>query len=400
MDLAPVSDFLRERIGLEPATLGPTALPRALKARMDALGFTVPADYVARLSADPSEFQELVADVTVQETWFFRGGDLFGYLAGRIAEALRDAPARRPYRILSVPCSTGEEPYSLAIALVEAGVMPERWQIRAVDLSLRHIERARQGRFTDFAFRQTPPLLRQQYFRSADGIWELAPNIRALVQFSQGNLLDPFFLQGQERFDLAFCRNLFIYMHPSARRRALDALDRVLALQGLLCVGHAEPLEFLDARFERAGPEPYFLYRRVSAASRAVTVASQAMTSAVARLPVEPASTSVRATAVDALGEARRLADGGEVDEAMARCEALLAHEGPTADLFSLIGELHQARQETDQALRSFERALYLEPAHYQSLTHLMLLLQEKGDAQQAARLRGRLERLSGGGTQ
>src|SRR5262249_5758451 len=147
------------------------------------------------------------------------------------------------YRVLSVPCSTGEEPYSLALALLEAGVAPSSWQIDAVDLSPRHIERAGRGVFGEFSFRQTPPELRQRYFRRIAAGWEPEPALRALVRFRQGNLLAAFFLAGEEPFDLIFCRNLFIYLLPAARRRALETLDRLLAAEGWLCMGHAEPIE-------------------------------------------------------------------------------------------------------------------------------------------------------------
>ena len=177
-------------------------------------------EYAARLTADPSEFQGLADDLTVPETWFFRGGEVFPFLARHVASASRLLPAGQRFRILSVPCSTGEEPYSLALALLESGVASTSWQIEAVDLSPRHIERVGCGVFGEFSFRQTDPKLRQRYFRSTAAGWELDPGVSTLVRFRQGNLLAPLFLGGEEPFDLIFCRNLFIYLHATARRRA------------------------------------------------------------------------------------------------------------------------------------------------------------------------------------
>src|SRR5262249_46302303 len=114
MNLAPVIDLLRQRIGLEPDSLGATTLSRVVMARMRALGLTTAEAYAARLGADVEEFQLLLADVAVPETWFFRGGQVFAHLAGRVADVVRQRSFGRRYRILSVPCSTGEEPYSLA----------------------------------------------------------------------------------------------------------------------------------------------------------------------------------------------------------------------------------------------------------------------------------------------
>src|SRR5262249_25110124 len=153
--------------------------------------------------------QALLDDLTVPETWFFRGGELFAHLAQQVATESRVRPADQPYRVLSVPCSTGEEPYSLVIALVERGNASGAWTIDGVDLQASYLERAKQGKFGDFAFRQTPPDLKERYFRPAEDGWVLSPSIRSMVRFRQDNLLAPLFLAGEEQFDLILCRNLF-----------------------------------------------------------------------------------------------------------------------------------------------------------------------------------------------
>jgi chemotaxis protein methyltransferase WspC len=397
VNLAPVIALVRERIGLDPESLGPTALARAVAARLRALGLQTPDAYAARLAGDPQEFQALVGHLTVPETWFFRGDELFVYLARHIGAAAHALPPGARYRILSVPCSTGEEPYSLAIALLEAGVSPGAWALDAVDLDPRHVERACLGRYREFSFRQTAPELRQRYFRPTDGEWELGPAVRALVRFRAGNLLDPLFLAGEGPFDLVFCRNLLIYLDPAARRRALDALGRLLAPRGLLCTGHAEPLDFMDPRFERTGSPGYFLYRRAARAPEPHALAVAPPRQEPARqveVPAPPASAKLD----DLLTQAQQQADRGQLAEALATCQAQLTRSGPSADLFSLLGELHQARQEKGEAVRCFRRALYLDPAHRIALTHLMLLCRELGHHDEAARLRRRLDRATSGG--
>jgi chemotaxis protein methyltransferase WspC len=454
MNLAPVTDLLRERIGLDPETLGPGTLPRAVGSRMSALGLTAPAEYAARLAVDPHEFGTLLGDLTVPETWFFRGG-LFTRLAALVAEAVRGREAPTRYRILSVACSTGEEPYSLAIALLEAGVSPDGWTIDALDLDARSVERARLGHFGELSFRQTDPALRRRYFRPAGRAWELDPTVRSLVRFRQANLFDPFVLAGEGPFDLVFCRNLFIYLHPAARGRALDTLDRLLAVGGLLCMGHAEPLELMDPRFERTGSEGDFLYRRKvdgdcqasevrtkggvagaegdrspgialapgtvhfpgsgaggqlsrgapglrshsAPATRMRTPSRESLRRGFEDLAPATRADTEASTPPDALlARAREQADGGRLDEALGTCRECLARAGPSASLYGLMGVLHQARRETDEAAACFQRALYLEPEHGDALTHLMLLCQERGDHQQAARLRRRLDRAARGG--
>jgi chemotaxis protein methyltransferase WspC len=399
MNLTPVTDLLKEEIGISPESLGATALAGAVEARMRTLGLTAPAAYAARLSGDLEEFQTLVADLTVPETWFFRGGDLFTFLARHIAKETERRNDGKRYRILSVPCSTGEEPYSLAIALVEAGVPQASYTIEAVDLSTRQIERAELGRYGEFSFRQTEPALRLRYFQEHNGGWEPAPAIRSAVRFRQGNLFASSFLAREAAFDLVLCRNLFIYLHAAARQRALAKIDRLLARDGLLCMGHAEPLEFLDPRFMQFGPEAYFVYSRRPAEMPALAKASAVV--ALPRLapprPTEPKPPAPPAPAppVDLLAQAQQQADRGQLELALQTCRSILAQSGSSAQLYALMGVLHQARQQKEEAVRCFQRALYLEPTHRDSLTHLMLLCQEQGDLAQAARLRRRLDRCT-----
>jgi chemotaxis protein methyltransferase WspC len=418
MNLSPVVDLLRERIGLDAESLGVTTLPRAVTVRMQELGLTVPVTYAARLATDPGEIQHLLSHLAVPESWFFRGGEVFAYLAKHVAATVGLRGVGSIFRILSVPCSTGEEPYSLAIALAEAGVPPSAWQIEAVDLSDEHIRRARRAVFSNFSFRQTPADLKDRYFTQVEGGWELAPAIRNSVRFRQGNLLDTLFLQDEKPFDMMFCRNLFIYFHTDARRRALATLDRLLAPDGWLCTGHAEPLESQDSRFVRTGPPELFLYCRRTNESdlppekalRWTPIVEPEVHQCSRHAPRDDRPHAERedhtaksppVAAVPQVGTvemARMLADGGRLDEAVASCQELLARHGPSADLYNLMGVIHQARSETGDAVRSFQRALYLEPANAESLAHLVLLHQERGDDAQAQRLRHRLERIAPGG--
>jgi chemotaxis protein methyltransferase WspC len=413
VNLAPVLELLRHRIGLDPDSLGTTALGRTVAARAAELGLAGTTAYAARLAVDPQELQVVLADVAVPETWFFRGGAVFDYLARRVADAGPIRASGTRFRTLSVPCSTGEEPYSFAIALAEAGVPPGACEIEAVDLSAAHLDKARRARFSDFSFRQTPPGLCQRYFRPVDGGWELDPAIRAGVRFRQGNLLDPGLLAGAGPFDLIFCRNLFIYLHREARRQVLDTLAGLLAPDGRLCTGHAEPLEFQDTRFTPAGPPEYFLYRMApTPVTRPLAIPAwsppprlepaspptvpreghkpEALAKGVAAFAQPP-------TPVELLDRARRQADGGQLADALASCREQLAGSGPSADLYSLMGLIHQARGERGEAVVCYQRALYMEREHAEALSHLMLLYQEQGNHAQAERLRRRLGHTSGG---
>ncbi|MES1213022.1 MAG: CheR family methyltransferase [Singulisphaera sp.] len=421
MSLAVITELLRQRIGLDPDSLGPTVLSTVVFARQRAVAIKDISLYAARLQNSPAELEALVNDLVVAETWFFRGGELFNYLAAHIRETVAQRSFERPFRILSAPCSTGEEPYSMAIALIEAQVLREAWQIDGCDISQRHLDRATRGRYSAFSFRQMPPQLRDNYFHAQEGGWQIDESIRTTVRFCCGNLIAPDFLSGEPPYHLIFCRNLLIYLHDSARRQVIESILARLAPGGLVAMGHAEPLSAIDERFCHVGPDGLFLFSRRSAAPASESSTARLYVPGKAsNLPdtvaavrrdkpakvnprlTKPQSTVTRSLApvavvapADPLAAARRHADAGRLDDAWSDCQRQLAVAGPSADLFALLGVIQQARHELADAKKHFEKALYLDPAHSDALLQLMLLCQQQGAHEQAELLRKRLNRAS-----
>ena len=401
MKIDRVLALLSERIGLNPESLGPTAIPKLIAERMGRLGIENPNAYAEFLIGDPREFQTLVEGTVVVESWFFRGGDVFDFLAKRIAARSNGGP----FRVLSVPCCTGEEPYSLAIALLEAGVPRTKWSILGVDLSSREIVSARRGNYPEFSFRQISAALKTRYFRAEKSRWQLDEKIAAAVDFRQENLVDSTFLEGEAPFDLIFCRNVTIYLTTLARVRTLNNLDRLLTPDGLLCMGHSEPLN--DPRFEQFEPLEHFLYRRKSKWVAEVlespappTAQPQLRISAPPKVGFSTPATAVKlpVATVDRCAEARRLADRGDTEAALEICRRLEASSAVNAELYHLMGVLHLARGAKDEAGNCFRKALYLNSNHAESLVLLIHHSRERGDSKQAELYRLRLERLSAGG--
>jgi chemotaxis protein methyltransferase WspC len=342
--------------------------------------------------------------LVVPETSFFRGPGLFEHLARHIAAA-----AGPPVRVLSLPCSTGEEPYSLAVALAEAGVPADRYTIDAADVSPPALAAARRGVYRDFSFRQAPPWLRDRYFRPAAGGWELSPEIRGRVRFHHANLLDPGSLPAGP-FDVVLCRNLLIYFTPAARRRAAAALAGLSAPDGLLAVGHAEPGCLAGGPFRPTGPDGLFLFARDPLPGHALipvtASAKPPQVVPVTRLRARPPQGGhpSKSDPLDPLGprpepplaRARRLADVGRLADALAVCEAAVT-AAPSADGYALLGVIRHARGEPGPAAAAFRRALYLDPAHREALAHAMLLSRAAGNADQADAYQARLARAKGG---
>jgi chemotaxis protein methyltransferase WspC len=408
MNLARVEAVLRRRIGLDPGSLG-AAFARAVAGRMRAAGVATADAYAGLLAADPAEWSALLGELVVPETWFFRGGrPLFDHLARWV----RDRAAGRVVRVLSVPCSTGEEPYSLAIALADAGVPAAAVRIDAVDLSDDHLRRAAAGRYGGFSFREAGPGPRPGYFTAAGGgQWELAPAIRAMVRLGAGNVADDGFLAGEPPYHLIVCRNLLIYLTDEARGRALGHLDRLLAADGLLVLTAAEADNLPPGRFVADGPAGFCLYRRAAPGSasggreppdaptiRGLTPPARrdqpgGSRPPLAKNPPEPMPTPAPDVAQpDPEPDIRRLADAGRLDEARAACERALA-AAPSAGLHSLGGVIHLASGRPDEAAAAFRKALYLDPGHPEALDHMAALAEGRGDRPAAAAFRRRLAR-------
>jgi chemotaxis protein methyltransferase WspC len=413
MNVRTPVEQLWERIGLDPQSLGSHVLSNIVSERMRTLKMTDARRYAAYLAKSDEELAALIDDVVVPETWFFRVGGVFSFLAEHIRRATESA-GPTAFRILSAPCSSGEEPYSLVIALVEAGVPREGWTVQGIDVSSRSLSRARRGLYRDLAFRETPAALKSKYFRRSHHCWELDPSLRSLVRFRHANLLDPDLLVGEAAFDLIFCRNTLIYMHEDARTRVLANLDRLLAPRGLLCMGHAEPWTLLERRFHATGPHHFFLFERAQTMSVHTRVGDSAASGLrePAAKPHQPSHagrsetrrgrrTSAPAAAsvpVDRLAQARQQADAGTLDQALQICQTHLSVAKPSAEAYSLLGVIHQARKERKQAAECFRKALYLDPQHEEALLHLSLLYQEDGNETAAKLLRRRLDRKAARG--
>jgi chemotaxis protein methyltransferase WspC len=394
-----IETVVRERLGLDPSALGPNVLDRAVEGRMHLRGLADPALYAARLMTEATERDALAADLAVSETWFFRGGrPLFERLAGFVAERAAGRTPGNVVRILSIPCSSGEEPYSLAIALHERFLTANDFLIDAVDMSERVLTRAIAARFGAFAFREAGPDVRPVYFRRIDDQWELLPHLRGTTRFQQGNLTDPNFLATERAYDLIVCRNLFIYLTPEARIRATANFDRLLAIDGRLCVTPAEADRLPPGRFVADGPAELGIYRRVGVGS-AIHLVPNVLASGPTETPPPvatpaPVATSARG-ASGSLEAARLFADTGCLDEARAACEQLLRTRPTDADALALLGVVHLASGLTNEAFDAFRKVLYLEPDHVEAISHMMALCERRGDKARAAALRHRLARLS-----
>jgi chemotaxis protein methyltransferase WspC len=232
---------------------------------MKSLGLKQLEDYKELLASSRAEWNELVEGVVVTETWFFRDREPFGALVRQVLQEWLPAHPTAPLRLLSLPCSSGEEPYSVAMALLDAGVPAGRFQIDAADISSRALERGRQGIYRKNSFRGEDLSFRDRHFQASKEGYVLRPEIRHNVSFYKWNVVAEDFPFSQGSYDFIFCRNLLIYFDRATQQSALRRIERMLSPSGTLFVGPAELPLVLDHGFVSAGIPMAFACRRANA---------------------------------------------------------------------------------------------------------------------------------------
>jgi chemotaxis protein methyltransferase CheR len=213
-----------------------------------------------RSGAEPL-IAEVVEAMTTNETFFFRDKVPFDHLKEAVLPALAQArAARRSLRIWCAAASTGQEPYSIAMCLKEAGSMLSGWrtEIVATDLSLGVLEKARAGVFSQFEVQRGLPIqMLVKHFTQNGELWQLNADIRNMVQYRQLNLLQDFSHLGT--FDIIFCRNVLIYFDQATKANIFDRMSRMIEPDGVLALGAAESVVGITNAF-KPYPERRGLY--------------------------------------------------------------------------------------------------------------------------------------------
>lgn len=404
-----IEALLRKEIGLDAASIGSSLIERTVRLRMKQHGLKRFFDYGKLLQESRTELNQLIEAVVVTETWFFRDREPFTVF-GQIAR--NEWLPRHPggiMRILSVPCSSGEEPYSLAMALLDAGVAPQKFQIDAVDISENALARARGAIYGRNSFRGTNLEFRDKHFIPVKEGFALNISVRQQVNFFQANVLDEGFLADSVPYDFIFCRNLLIYFDRATQVLALAKLNRLLTTDGYLFVGPAEvPLVsengFVSARI----PQAFACRKSIHGVSPIhVSSGNHSPTSGSPSLRVNGATVSGAADLArkatiantsrhsELLQRARQCADSGQLAEAAALCQAHLTQQSDSAEAYYLLGLVKDATNHPE-AIDFYRKALYLDPKHYETLIHAALWLEKHGDTAGARTLKRRAERVAG----
>ena len=261
-------DLLREECGLDFGESSRFVVEKRLRRRLESIGIDSFPAYLHRLRAarpGDNEMAELIDHLTTNETYFFREQNQLRALMQEILPEmiLRRRGTSEPVRIWSAGCSSGEEPSSIVMLALEAGLDPARdIRVYASDISRSMLRKARSGIYREASFRDTPDALREIYFREKDGAYQITDDVKRHIDYVHLNLVDrrPWSLLGA--MDVVLCRNVIIYFGDQTKRQLIQGFYDQLVPGGYLLLGHSESLVSLSNAFDLCTLKNDMVYRR------------------------------------------------------------------------------------------------------------------------------------------
>ena len=419
MSFDSIQQLIKSVMGLSPESIGAETIKRIVKRRMAEIGIEDVSEYYGLAKKSNDELQSLINEVSVPETWFFRDHEPFKVLSNHIYK-LKLKRKAQDLKFLSIPCSTGEEPYSIAMALCDAGLGVDDFKIDAIDISTRSLDKARIGLFGENSFRGKDVNFRNKYFNEQDKLYAISNEIKKTVSFQKNNIISENFMQGKGLYDVVFCRNLLIYFDYETKCKVIEALYEIMAPNGLLFLGHAETGRMPSDMFESLKQPGSFAYRKLDGVSKNTKnlnesvgfideVKSNKSYSVKKNISKKLAISEIGSSSIikDEMvslnaGEwtdlIQGLADQGRLKEALKECDRLIDAVPDSAQAYYLKGLVLLAFDVDPEAVDAFKKAVYLDPKHYQSLIHLSVLAEEQGDLRASENFRARADRLRSDG--
>ena len=236
-------------------------LESRLKERLREKGINSVVDYLDTIKKDKEELKGFLDSITTNLTRFFRNQAQFDALEKHVIPDLINNIKKVPgtIRIWSAGCSTGEEPYTIAMLLSE--ILPKSWNfdILASDISLKCLMTAKEGFYAESRIVGIPDSYLPKYFTKVDGGYKINPDIQSKIKFDYHNLKNE---SGQRNFDVVFCRNVIIYFDEAAQTEVMKRFWDAMASKSFLFIGHSESLFGMDTKFEFLKTEWATLYRK------------------------------------------------------------------------------------------------------------------------------------------
>jgi len=386
--------LLQEITGLDAELLGAATLFRVVLERTQQYGLNDPIDYLSLVRGDSRVRAEFVAATTVPETWFFRDETPFTYFEHWLEQRLRNFTSATPScTVLSLPCASGEEAYSMAMVAHRVGFNSEMFRVLGIDINATLIAQAQVGIYGDNAFRGAGWQPYQECFDRVDDARSVKSFVREFVTFRCANLFTLNAEGAGRKFDVVFCRNLLIYMNPATQQKALHELSLLLADDGVLVVGHAEAGVLRSRGFLADSFAGGFAFRKLRHGAELARKKNQQPHMVSAPLKgnpprkQSPSESSVIGSYTSLVAEIEQLADRGDLLAAQQRCEWVLSTGADDAEVLFLCGVIAQARGDSVAARQLLERAILRQPDHARALLQLSAVLHAAGDGARAEEL-------------
>ncbi|WP_455209054.1 CheR family methyltransferase [Kaarinaea lacus] len=429
MPFPSIKKLLHQKIGLNASSVGDSSIERAVKHRLAENKIDNIKTYYELLLVNATELAELVEEVVVPETWFFRNNTPFDAFREYITKTIEPKlQAGEKIRILSIPCASGEEPYSVAICLHHAGFALDKIAIDAVDISKRALTKAKRAIYGRNSFRGVDQEIQDIYFKKGGAGYRLIEEIRDVVNFQQGNFLVGPLSPQADYYDAIFCRNLLIYFDRETQKVAMEKLHRALKERGALFVGHAETSQVTRDLFVQLYSARSFGYVKVSEATgrqskRAMQLPQkipdqwQSVFDQLARLTSGNGATAAKADAAKprpkkeftakppqatesvrpkiSLTSVERLANQGKYADAIELCLTFLKQNPDSANGYYLLGLVKDLNGDSKAADIMLRKAIYLDPNHQQALVLAALLAEKRGDIEAALSYKRRAKRVA-----
>jgi len=382
-----------QAVGIRDDLVDDALWTRLISERMSVCGIDDDKDYLDHLYTSPYEYQELIEAVVNNETWFFRDRALYRFFWNYYQTKWKRKHPKRKMKVLSLPCSSGEELYSLLITVVECGGDLSHFTFHGVDISRKALGVAKKGVYSDYSFRGISDTCREAYFHKLGKEYAINEELKSHADFFYGNLVDPTFQVNYKEYDFVVCRNMLVYFSLEAQQIAVEALKVFMDDDAVLIVSPAE-----GEIVRRFGFTPFY-------DNESIIYFKKESQPVKAEEKVKPAVSAFATKKIDiAFGEAierlsaikriRSLANEGKYESAEAQCKALLKDPGMDAEVYYIWGVVLHAKGEFSAAEEAFNKALYIDPSHYESLVYLALLAEKRGNEKQKKVFEKRLRKV------
>ncbi|MCP8967242.1 CheR family methyltransferase [Ectobacillus ponti] len=260
-DLLELAAFIQSICGLHYQN-NITLLDSKLRKRVEQLGMDY-AGYLKHVQKTPSERQNMIELITINETYFYREDNQLQVFQQKLLPSFKQQG--RPVRVWSAACSSGEEPYTLAMLARETGLFAEgEIEIYATDIDEQVLDKGKKGLYhkKSLTFRRCPDYLRERYFEEEGEYLAVKEQVKRMVTFRQLNLLDVSGIRALPQFDCIFCRNVLIYFDAPTITGIVQSFHERLKPHGVLMLGHAESLSNLKVNYVLTSDENAFYYRK------------------------------------------------------------------------------------------------------------------------------------------